>query len=280
MMDIYSIMKEPTANRSNQRAESAAEDESSNLSARIAQRVHGLRTAQRISLDTLAARSGVSRSMISLIERNETSPTAVVLEKLATGLNVVLATLFETPATATTPDRVAALSRRADQASWRDPTSGYLRRNVSPEMAATSNGLTASPIQIVDVVFPAGARVGNVLCSSAIAGKDAATGQLPPDGATQVVHAFAGIRPLVADVRLKDADGKPGRRVFVRLDKEAVDAGDVVAINEGDKPGAPRTGPLRARDRLSHIEAKHDTAYARNFFRPATPDFLALRKDD
>lgn len=87
-------------------------------------------------------------------------------------------------------------------------------------------------------------------------------------------------RPLVADVRLKDADGKPGRRVFVRLDKEAVDAGDVVAINEGDKPGAPRTGPLRARDRLSHIEAKHDTAYARNFFRPATPDFLALRKDD
>lgn len=159
MMDIYSIMKEPTANRSNQRAESAAEDESSNLSARIAQRVHGLRTAQRISLDTLAARSGVSRSMISLIERNETSPTAVVLEKLATGLNVVLATLFETPATAATPDRLAALSRRADQASWRDPTSGYLRRNVSPEMAATSNGLTASPIQIVDVVFPAGARV-------------------------------------------------------------------------------------------------------------------------
>ena len=45
--------------------------------------------------------------------------------------------------------------------------------------------------------IPAAARVGNVLCSSAIAGKDAATGALPPDGATQVVHAFANMRALL-----------------------------------------------------------------------------------
>ena len=35
---------------------------------------------------------------------------------------------------------------------WRDPGSGYLRRSVSP-------GGFASPIQIVEVSFPAGARV-------------------------------------------------------------------------------------------------------------------------
>ena len=35
---------------------------------------------------------------------------------------------------------------------WRDPASGYLRRNVSP------SGFT-SPIQIVQVTFPPGARV-------------------------------------------------------------------------------------------------------------------------
>src|SRR5262249_39036124 len=53
---------------------------------RIAVRVRQLRTARDMSLDALAERSGVSRSMISLIERGETSATAVLLEKLAAGL--------------------------------------------------------------------------------------------------------------------------------------------------------------------------------------------------
>ena len=114
---------------------------------RIAARVRELRGQRGLSLEALAEASGVSRSMISLIERGESSPTAVVLEKLATGLGVSLATLFEVPAAPPHP-----LSRRADQVEWRDPASGYLRRNVSP-------GGFPSPIQIVDVVFPAGARV-------------------------------------------------------------------------------------------------------------------------
>jgi len=46
--------------------------------------------------------------------------------------------------------------------------------------------------------IPAAARVGNVLCSSAIAGKDPATGQLPADAATQVRHAFANLRAVLA----------------------------------------------------------------------------------
>ena len=60
-------------------------------------RVRELRAASGLSLDELAGRCGVSRSMISLIERGESSPTAVVLEKLAVGLNVSLASLFEAP---------------------------------------------------------------------------------------------------------------------------------------------------------------------------------------
>jgi transcriptional regulator with XRE-family HTH domain len=36
--------------------------------------------------------------MISLIERGESSPTAVVLEKLAAGLGVMLASLFDADA--------------------------------------------------------------------------------------------------------------------------------------------------------------------------------------
>lgn len=114
---------------------------------RIAARVRELRAKSGLSLEALAEASGVSRSMISLVERGESSPTAVVLEKLATGLGVSLATLFETPAAPPHP-----VSRRVDQVEWRDPASGYLRRNVSPD------GFP-SPIQIVEVVFPPGARV-------------------------------------------------------------------------------------------------------------------------
>ncbi|MBL6614012.1 MAG: helix-turn-helix transcriptional regulator [Reyranella sp.] len=114
---------------------------------RIAARVRQIRAERGLSLEALAEGSGVSRSMISLIERGESSPTAVVLEKLATGLGVPLASLFDTPAAAADP-----VSRRKDQVEWRDPASGYVRRNVSPP------GFP-SPIQIVEVVFPAGARV-------------------------------------------------------------------------------------------------------------------------
>ena len=117
------------------------------LNQRIAERVRSLRAATGLSLDDLSGRSGVSRSMISLIERGESSPTAVLLEKLAVGLNVSLASLFEPAA-----PRAQPLSRRAEQMEWRDPASGYLRRNVSPAGVG-------SPIQIVDVSFPPGARV-------------------------------------------------------------------------------------------------------------------------
>ena len=119
------------------------------LNERIAERVRDLRVAQGLSLAILATKSGVSRSMISLIERGESSPTAVVLDKLATGLGVVLASLFEAP-TAEAPS--GPVARRDEQPVWRDPASGYLRRSVSP------SGVT-QPLRIVEVRFPAGARV-------------------------------------------------------------------------------------------------------------------------
>lgn len=45
--------------------------------------------------------------------------------------------------------------------------------------------------------IPLAARVGPLLCSSGIAGKDAATGQLPPAPADQVRHAFANLRSVL-----------------------------------------------------------------------------------
>jgi transcriptional regulator with XRE-family HTH domain len=121
------------------------------LNRQIGGRVRQLRARQGLSLDALADKSGVSRSMISVIERAKCSPTAVVLEKLAAGLNVTLPSLFEAAAGGN-HESGSPMSRRKDQPVWRDPPSGYLRRNVSPQG-------TSQPMQIVEVRFPAGARV-------------------------------------------------------------------------------------------------------------------------
>jgi transcriptional regulator with XRE-family HTH domain len=117
------------------------------INARIAARVRELRAELGLSLDALAAKCDVSRSMLSLIERGEASPTAVLLEKVATGLGVSLASLFEDPGAAVSP-----VSRKAERVPWKDPDTGYIRRNISPPNFP-------SPIQIVEVMLPAGARV-------------------------------------------------------------------------------------------------------------------------
>jgi transcriptional regulator with XRE-family HTH domain len=119
----------------------------SDINSRIAERVSSLRASRGLSLEALAARCDVSRSMLSLIERGESSATAVVLEKIATGLGVTLGSLFDDPAAPPEP-----VSRAADRTTWKDPQSGYLRRNISPANFP-------SPIRIVEVEFPAGARV-------------------------------------------------------------------------------------------------------------------------
>jgi transcriptional regulator with XRE-family HTH domain len=126
-------------------------DAAPTLNQRIAERVRTLRAARDLSLEALASRSGVSRSMISLIERGESSPTAVVLEKLAAGLDVLLASLFEAPSDGARGPS-GPVARRDDQPEWQDPASGYVRRNVSPPGVP-------QPMQIVEVRFPAGGRV-------------------------------------------------------------------------------------------------------------------------
>ncbi len=125
------------------------QDDSGDVTARVAARVHELRAERGLSLEALAAASGVSRSMISLVERGESSPTAVVLAKLANGLGVTLGALLEDDVRVRGAGPVA---RRADQPVWRDPESGYRRRTVTPAGSG-------QPVEIVEIEFPAGRRV-------------------------------------------------------------------------------------------------------------------------
>ncbi|CAO3355887.1 Transcriptional regulator, Xre-family with cupin domain [Azospirillum palustre] len=133
ILELHSIFMEKTEN---------------DIDSRLATRLRALRADRGLTLDGLAERSGVSRSMISLVERGESSPTASVLERLAAGLGVTLATLFAEAEHADADPVV----RRADQIAWTDPATGYRRRNLSPPGYP-------SPIELVEVELPPGARV-------------------------------------------------------------------------------------------------------------------------
>ena len=66
----------------------------------VGERVKALREGLGLSLRGLSERSGVSPTMLSQVERGETSPTLVVAERIATGLGLTLSQLLrldETP---------------------------------------------------------------------------------------------------------------------------------------------------------------------------------------
>ena len=115
--------------------------------ARIADRLRLEREARAWTLADVAQRSGVSRAMISKIERYEASPTATVLVRLAGAFDLTLGGLV-----ARAEDEAPRLVRVADQSVWRDPASGYLRRQLFER--------PDHPIELVRVEMPAGARVG------------------------------------------------------------------------------------------------------------------------
>ncbi len=131
--------------------------------AAFGERLRAARRARGWPIARLASASGVSRAMISKIERGESSPTAVVLGKLSAALQLSIAELLA-PAAETgsrdgagvppggpAPAGAAGQVRRgADIPQWRDPDTGYLRRQLSTPRF---------PVAVTEVVLPAGTRV-------------------------------------------------------------------------------------------------------------------------
>jgi len=92
----------------------------------LGDRIRRQRAERGLSLAALALRSGVSRSMLSAVERGAKAPTVLVLDRIATGLGTSIARLLGEERSA----RVVVLRRR-DQDVSRDP-SGWERRILSP----------------------------------------------------------------------------------------------------------------------------------------------------
>ena len=70
------------------------------ISRHLGSRVKSLRSARGWSLEALAAASGVSRSMLSQIEREEANPTLAVTLRIARAFGLTLGELLELPGAA------------------------------------------------------------------------------------------------------------------------------------------------------------------------------------
>jgi transcriptional regulator with XRE-family HTH domain len=116
------------------------------LGHRLASRLRLERDGRGWSLADLAERSGVSKATISKIERAEVSPTAVVLVRLASAFDLTLAGLM-----LRAEGQDERLSRATEQPVWRDPETGYLRKQVF--------GRPDHPLELIRVELPPRQRV-------------------------------------------------------------------------------------------------------------------------
>jgi transcriptional regulator with XRE-family HTH domain len=96
-------------------------------SGRLGARVKELRRGRGLTLEELAELSGVSRAMISKLERGEKNPTLVVAAKLAEGLGVTLSQLAGME-----ERREVVVVPGKRRMVMRDPETGFERQLLSP----------------------------------------------------------------------------------------------------------------------------------------------------
>lgn len=97
----------------------------------VGRAVKASREAQKLTLRALAAKSGVSPSMISDIERGAKSPTISTLTVVAAALGVPMSALVESAKLA--PGRIHVV-RGSERPALIDPSTGARRQNFGPAL--------------------------------------------------------------------------------------------------------------------------------------------------
>ncbi|MGQ4274574.1 helix-turn-helix domain-containing protein [Terrihabitans sp. B22-R8] len=97
----------------------------------LAEEVRRHRKMKALSLEGLSALSGVSRSMISKVERGETVPSTGTLSRLAEALGTTFSQLMAHP-----EEQEIIVIPAARQPILSDAESGYTRRCLSPVLPA------------------------------------------------------------------------------------------------------------------------------------------------
>lgn len=112
----------------------------------IAQRIKAEREGRRWAIADLAGRSGVSKAMISKVERGESSPTASLLGRLSGAFGLTVSNLL-----ARAEGSTGRILRAGRQASWQDRKTGFRRTAISPPGSGV--------LELVHGRLPAGARI-------------------------------------------------------------------------------------------------------------------------
>jgi len=112
----------------------------------IAAQIRQERERRNWSLAELAERSGVAKASISKIERNEMSPSAGILGRLAAAFDLTLASLL-----LRAEGDKGRLVRAKEQPVWRDPATGYVRRQIFRR--------EGHPLELARIEFPPGKSV-------------------------------------------------------------------------------------------------------------------------
>jgi transcriptional regulator with XRE-family HTH domain len=111
-------------------------------------RVKELRRRRGLTLEELAERAGVSRAMISKVERGEKNPTIVVTAKVAEGLGVTLSELLRVE-----ERREIVVVPREKRMVVRDSDTGFERQLLSPTFGGRG-------VEFVRNVVPYGSTSG------------------------------------------------------------------------------------------------------------------------
>jgi transcriptional regulator with XRE-family HTH domain len=119
-------------------------------SGRLGERVRALRRERGWTLEMLAERSGVSRAMISKLERGEKNPTLVVAAKVAEGLGMHLSELVGVE-----EKRKVVVVPRGKGMTMRDPETGFERQLLSPSLGGRG-------VEFMRNVVPEGSTSGEL----------------------------------------------------------------------------------------------------------------------
>jgi transcriptional regulator with XRE-family HTH domain len=170
-----------------------APDRDDELSRTFGGRVRALRDAAGMTLEQLAQSSGVSRAMLSKVERGEKSPTIGIASRIARSLQASLTELTGEQAT----DGTAVVLRRADRPIFRDPETGFERHLVSPSKGS-------GRVEVVYHYLPAGAS----------------TGMLPPFPAGTEKQVVVTLGHLILEFKDSKVHLGPGDSLFFIADVE------------------------------------------------------------
>jgi transcriptional regulator with XRE-family HTH domain len=119
-------------------------------SEKLGLRVRELRRAKGLTLNDLAESSGVSRAMISKVERGEKNPTLVVAAGISEGLGVTLSRLVGIE-----ERREVVVVPRDRRMVMRDPETGFERQLLSPTFSNRG-------VEFIRNVIPEGSSSGEV----------------------------------------------------------------------------------------------------------------------